>query len=363
MIYSIFANKDATLNEQYPEMNTGLDEVLTIEKIASSSVSPVTYNSRAIVHFDIDWPALVGLGMPIASGSRAAYLNMYVTEEKNIGADYELVADAVGESWDQGLGRESHSPKTSEGASWKYRNKTQQWGSWGGSEWFGSGAGANPFAQSFNDKNKDLRLDVSKLTADWSSSNINIDNNGFVVMRSGSQEWDGLSYGSVQFFGKNTHTIYQPKLEICWEDATFNTGSLTALNMYDPEDNFFYIKSNRGEYTKNSKVRFTIRGRKRYHVKTYQNKSEELKIKIVDEISINAGVPMTYAIIDAKTGEAVIPHATDYTQLSCHASRGMFFEFYTNGLSEDRYYTVQLKYTNGTDLAYYNLKETFRVVR
>ena len=64
-----------------------------------------------------------------------------------------------------------------------------------------------------------------------------------MLMRTGSQETDAFSYGSIQFFGKNTHTIYQPRLEICWDDKVWAVGSLAALSMTEPDENFFYIKS------------------------------------------------------------------------------------------------------------------------
>jgi len=352
MIYSIFTTKDATLSEKYPEMNTGIDEVLTVEKISSSSVSPITYNSRTVLKFDIDWTKI--------SGSwNNAYLNMYVTEEKNVGADYILVVNAVSESWDMGLGREGHSPKTNVGVSYKYRNKTQLWSTLGGTTHSGASVGE----QSFSDQDKDLRINVSSSLTAWSSSAqgedgfLHYPNDGFMVKRTGSQETDAFSYGSIQFFGQKTHTIYQPRLEICWVDKVWNAGSLSALSMAEPDENFFYIKSNRGEYTKGSKIRLSVRGRQRYPAKTHAIKSAELSILYAPENTI------TYAIIDAKTGEAIIPHDSIYTALSCHATKGNFFEFYSDSLSEERFYTVQLKYSSGTDLAYYNLKETFRVVR
>ena len=341
MIYSIFPKQDVTMYEKYPDMNTGIDEVLTIEKIASASVSPVTYNSRALLQFDIDWTKI--------SGSwDKAYLNMYVTEEKNIGADYKLVVRAVSESWDMGLGRESHTPKTVVGASWDWKDKTTNWAVSGGAT-----HSAEIGSQTFSDENEDLRIEVSTAVTAWSSSTY--DNDGLMVMRTGSQETDALSYGSVQFFAKHTHTIYQPRLEICWDDKVWNTGSLSALDMSEPDDNFFYIKSNRGEYTKGSKVRLNVRGRERYPVKTYGTTSVELAVKYVDN--------MSYAIMDAKTGEEIIPHDSTYTALSCDTTKGNYFEFYSDSLSEERFYTVQLKYSNGNDLAYYNVKETFRVVR
>ena len=266
MIYSIFPTKDVTLFEKYPEMNTGIDEVLTIEKISSSSVSPVTYNSRALLKFDIDWTK-------ISDSWNAAYLNMYVTEEKNIGADYKLVVHSVTESWDQGLGRAGHSPKTNVGASWKWRDKVQMW-TYAGGVTSPSEIGSQIFSES-----KDLRINVSESCAAWSSSTYV--NNGLMVRRTGSQETDAYSYGSTTFFGKDTHTIYPPRLEICWDDKYWDTSGLTALNVQDPEAVFFYLKNNRGAYKRGSKIRFNINGREKYPVKTYGTTSAELDIKRV----------------------------------------------------------------------------------
>ena len=63
MIYSIESQKTATLYEGQGATapvdthykNTGLDEILEISKIVSSSTTEDTYNSRAIIQFPIDW--------------------------------------------------------------------------------------------------------------------------------------------------------------------------------------------------------------------------------------------------------------------------------------------------------------------
>ena len=53
MIYSIKANRDTTLYEFTSSMNTGVDEVLQIQKIVSASNTAKTFNSRILIDFDL----------------------------------------------------------------------------------------------------------------------------------------------------------------------------------------------------------------------------------------------------------------------------------------------------------------------
>ena len=51
MIYNIYTNRDTTLHEKYPTQNTGIDQILTLAKIASGSLlngfyQSNTYNTR-----------------------------------------------------------------------------------------------------------------------------------------------------------------------------------------------------------------------------------------------------------------------------------------------------------------------------
>jgi len=343
MIYSIFSKKDTTLYEQYSTMNTGIDEVLTIEKIVSSSKTPNTYNSRALVHFDIDWTKI--------SGSWAkAYLNLYTVSANSIPHQYKLEAFPVSGTWSMGLGRESNTPRTTDGSSWDFSDGTNGWVT-SGSDWFTS----NTATQEFTYENTDVRMDVQSILSAWSSSAF--DNEGFVLKRSGSQETDANRYGAIQFFSENTHTVYPPRLEVCWDDKAWNTGSLTALDMTSPDDNFFYVKSNKGEYIRGSKIIFYVTGREKYPVKTYSNTKTNLAIKYVEVDTTS------YSILDARTGETIIPHDATYTNVSCHATKGNFFEFYSDSLFEDRHYQIQLKYIKDGAIHYFNIKDTFKIVR
>ncbi len=82
-------------------------------------------------------------------------------------------------------------------------------------------------SQSFNNEPDDIRMDVTGIVNLWLSGSLS--NNGFVIHHSLNAENDSLDYGVLKFFSKETNTIYQPKLEIVWDDSVFNTGSLSPI--------------------------------------------------------------------------------------------------------------------------------------
>ena len=397
MIYSIYSKKDATIYEGTAAstdldtvyQNTGIDEILEIEKLVSSSQTTKTYNSRILCQFDIDWTK-INAGSASTAVSNSMYLNLYTTAVSAVPYTYELVTHPISEVWSMGLGRKGHSPKTTDGVSWKNRTGDETTGTlwttasvglpnpWpndssgndistgsngpsntGGGVWF-TGSFAT---QSFTHENSDFRMDVSNIALDWSSSEY--PNNGFIVKRSGSQgvykaEADSLSYGSHKFFSENTHTIYPPRLEICWDDMKYVTGSLAALDMSDTGAVFFYLKNNRGYYKRGGKIKFDVNGRLKYPVKTYGTTSAELDVQYVNSYKLQ------YSIIDCKTNEAIIPYDGRYTMVSIGATEGNYFEIYSDSLFEERNYKIQLRYrpaTTSTDYSYYDIKDTFKVVR
>jgi hypothetical protein len=374
MIYSIFASKDATIYEgttgtadvNMRYTNTGIDEILEIRKTVSSSLTANTYLSRALVKFDIDWTKING---GAAWTGAKAYLNLYATEVSQLQTSPILIAHAISESWTEGLGRENNLPQVLDGVSWV--NKTGDgesgtaWGTGslgadgaasngdvhnGGGTWYNSG-----YVQKiFNQETQDLRLDTTTIASNWSSSVFS--NNGFIVSLTSSQESDTSRYGSFKFFSKQTHTIYPPRLEICWDDHSHTgTGALEELDMSNTEAVFFYLKNNKGSYKRGSKIRFWCIGREKYPVKTHGTTSAELAIKPL------SGSSLQYSIIDAKTNETIIPYDSNYTKVSANAE-GNYFEIYSDSLFEDRYYKIQLRYGT-SDYSYYDIKDLFKIVR
>jgi hypothetical protein len=393
MIYSIFeregqygrAARDTTIYEGVASkinldtefMNTGIDEILSLQKIISSSKTPFTYNSRILIDFQIDWTKISN-NTPWSSSK--AYLNLYTTEAKSTGEYFEVLAHPISESFVSGLGRFGNKPKVLKGASWKNRSgdgtsgtrwttgsfTSQGTGSQlnetGGGTWYTASFG---YQEIFEGMTTDLRFDVTNILTDWSSSVY--PQNGFLIKKSGSIESPIEDYeknpsdiGEYKYFSSDTHTIYPPRLEICWDDKVYNTGSLSILDMSDTGAVFFYVKNNRGSYKVGSKIRFYTLGRQKYPTKTYGTSSQELKINAVDDTK-----DICYSIIDVKTNESVIPHDRIYTALSCDSTKGNYFEIYSDSLFEERDYRIQLRYADSgsTDYTYFDIKDTFKVTR
>ena len=88
---------------------------------------------------------------------------------------------------------------------------------------------------------KDLDANVSDIVNIWysSSKNIggytNIVNDGFIVKWEDAIEFNtaDATQPIMQFYSVDTNTIYPPVLEIKWDDQSFETGSLPALDTSD----------------------------------------------------------------------------------------------------------------------------------
>lgn len=358
MIYSIFPTKDSTLfsrtsNSNYElgqEVNTGIDEILFIEKVVSESLQAQLSNTRIVMQFD-----LTTVSSSIADGTITGsdfFLNLYTTEAEAIPYEYTIVAKPLTESWAMGIGRTTHTPKTKEGCSWKYRigeTDGTQWSTLGGT----TGSSGNIHSQSFVYESTDIRMGVSASVADWLSGAVT--NNGFLIMRSGSQELDNNRYGSLKFFSVDTHTIYVPKLEVAWDDSSFETGSLSALTA---DNIILYLKDNPGIYRENARPRFRVVGRETYPEKTYSTSSQQLTVKYLPSTTF-------YSVKDAQTEDVVIPFSDNYTKVSCD-SEGNYFNLFLDGLQPERYYRLLFKVTDRVysgQVEYFDNDYIFKVVR
>ena len=402
MIYSIFPTKDATIFENSSSMNTGIDEIIEISKLISSSAALVgskVYNSRALMQFDIESVSQSIVDGIIGRKDLKCYLNMYISEASDIPYSYGLEARPISQSWEMGIGRANHFPQTTEGVSWEYRDgkigqstwATSSWaagssGSWstgssnysttigaafgagtsgeastigGGGTWYTTGSDDYYASEAFTYKSSDVRMDVTNIVKKWISGSDNsatggIPNYGFMIKRSGSEERDATARGSLKFFSRDTHTIYSPKLEICWDDSSFNTGSLDVLDILD-KDVIVYMKHNKGSYKENSRTRFRLYGREKYPPKTYATKSAGLTVKYLPSSSY-------YSVKDAHTNETVVPFQVPYTTISCD-SNSNYFDLYMDGLQPERYYKFVFKTVSGSRIEYYDNDYLFKVVR
>jgi len=374
MIYSITSSKDTTIYEQFVTKNTGLDEILQLEKIISSSETAKTYNSRIMSHFD-----LTHISKSILSGdikdTFEAKLKLYTQMSIALPYDYSISVNAISQSWNMGIGRATHNPKTTEGTSWTNANTAaaEEWhtssvaypfatgttgslstqtAKGGGTWWTGS-----DISQNFTYESSDLSVDVTGIVRPWLSGSWDggpvIANEGFMIKRTDTAEYDGANYGTINFFSKETHTIYQPKLQFAWNDFSPLTASLSQLDIGG--DTFVYVKNNRDKIHMDSKERFRLVGRDRYTTKTYSNTSADLTIKHLPTNSY-------WAIEDYQTGEKIIDYDTSYTKISCDTG-GNYFDLWLDQLEIERRYKIVVKSVSGSITKIFDNDLTFKVVK
>ena len=385
MHYFEFATADATLyeGEATQSVNTGLDPILEVRKDMNDSGTVINV-SRALVKFDMSYiSASVQNGL--IPKSAKYYLNLYDAGSSDLPSSQTLYAYPVSQSWTMGDGTYHSNPQITEGCSWRYRHGEidgTQWISGSnntGGTWF-SGSYANGTrnftrSASLEYETTDIRMDVTDIAHAWIYSGSLYANEGFMVKRSGSvgntdsgsgvQEGDGIQYGQLKFFSRDTSTIYPPKLEVEWDDHSWSTGSLEPLTGSALEDTVIYFKNLREEYKQNSKVRFRLVGRERYPKKTYSTTAAEVAVKYLPSGSQFIEHGTYYQVRDAVTDDVIIPYGTG-SIVSCD-STGNYFNVWMDGFQPERFYRFQIKVVSGSGVdqtsMIYDDDYTFKVVR
>ena len=329
---------DASVYLQQPDQNTGRDEILEVGKLYYGSTKDIT---RTLIKFDVS-------NLETGSGWKA-FLNLKSANSEEIPLEYTIYANAVSQSWTMGTGTKFDNI-TSDGVSWKYRNGIDSWqdnviagtaeftsGTTGsanaeGGTWYLSGS----TSQSFNYEPDDIRMDVTSIINLWVSGSL--PNNGIIIHHGLENENDDLDYGLLKFFSKETNTIYEPKLEIVWDDSVFITGSLTPVTGSAEDDYKIVIENLKREYPQNQKVKVRVKGRDMFPLKTFGRTFAYDQTKYLPRTTY-------YQIEDYKTNEIIFPFG-EYTKISCD-SISNYFIMDLNTLPINRTYLLKLKIDEG----------------
>jgi len=379
MYHLYFAERDTTLYERYPNRNTGIDSIIELTKIASGSklekvVQANTYNTRILIDFgaqitNIRSAINSGLIPPIgssANNSASVYLNLRAANASDLPTDYTIYAFPVSQSWTNGNGNYSDVPEIRNGASWYYRDNEDQATRWntgsahskndtsvtelqGGGTWVtGSTYEAS---QSFSYEQPDVRMDVTDIVKHWIAQDIT--NHGFIVKRSKTDEQSGDILGSIKFYGVDTNTIYIPRLEVAWNDTSFETGNNNVINTTNYT---VYISNLHETYRESERVRFDVGIRPMYPNRAYATSSYYFTQNVLPSASY-------YSIKDAVTNETIIPYDDYATKISCD-SNGSFFNLRLNTFMPERFYKIELKIQRtANDIQIHDNGFYFKVVR
>ena len=400
----IFPLKDTTIYSKYPEVNTGLDEILEISKEISSSnyiyrgiwssgvyyrrydyvsssngngyyytvaenvsqetssaywvsFDPTTSNenSRILIKFDT-----ASFDSKAYQSASVVYLNLFTSIARKVPTEYTLEAHPISGSWEMGVGNFTDK-STTRGATWTRNTSETNWSASGGDS---TGSMAS---QDFNFVPTDVRMDVTNIFFEWTSSNFL--NQGFLIKRPTAQENDNISYGSLSFYSLDTHTVYLPTLEVAYDDHIYNTssfyvwnvsGSVTSVtgsvsgSLLSSGSIAVTMKRFKPEYKYNTTVRFRIDVKPSYVAKTFY---EELRQGNVYYLPDSA----SYSIRDAYSNRIMIPFS-DYTKISVDET-GHYFDVSLSGFMPERFYKTLFKVVMDGETQYFDSDNQFKVVK
>ncbi len=352
--YFMTASKDASVYLQQPNQNTGLDEILEISKVYYGNIKDV---SRALIQFDLGYLSASLLNGTI--GFDEVTLILRETQAEEIPLEYTIYAFPISGSWEMGRGTRFDDISTA-GVTWNYREGDSKldWlensladgsdsnpnNGTGGTWYLASGS-----TQTFNYQTSDIEMDVKDMLDGWMSGSL--PNNGMILKHSDSKENDTQDYGIIKIFSKETHTIYQPKIRIGWDDQIFSTGSLSELIV---DDIVIGIKNFRKEYKVETIPTFRISGRERYPLKTFTNSFAYNNVKYLPQTTY-------YQIKDFASDDVIIPFS-EFTKVSCD-SGGNYIKLNLSNWEADRVYKIEFKVESNGNIQYFDNDYTFSVVK
>jgi len=354
MIYFLTASKDASVYLQQPNQNTGLDEILEISKVYYGNIKDI---SRSIIKFDVGFISASISNGTIGLGS--ANLILRETQSEELPLEYTIYANPLSGSWEMGIGTRFDNVSTA-GVTWNYREGDTKL------EWLENnlnlGTDANPNngtggtwwngwsgTQSYSYQTADINMDVKNILKAWMSSSI--PNDGFILRHSDVVENNTEDYGILKFFSKETHTIYQPKISIGWDDQSFVTSSLTSLNAEDIKVSVSNLKK---EYKLGSTPKLRVLAREMYPLKTFTNTFAYNDVKYLPQTTY-------YQIKDFSSDDVIVPFS-DYSKVSCD-SNGNYINLNLSNWEANRTYKIEFKIEQNGSVQYFDNNITFDIVK
>jgi hypothetical protein len=377
MFRIFYAESDSTVYESLETTNTGLDEILEIGKRLGNDGNDLQ-KSRALIKFDMEEVTDVISKYSINVNSCKFILQLYTSTAKNLPAEYTLDAKMVGQPWTNGTGYLASNPAVSNGIQWAkpyaswsldsqvgdlWISSSQQIelgssgifvsGSGKGGSWlYSTGSTSFSSSKAYSYQTTDLSLDVSNLILKWisGSNSQSIANNGFILKFSDADELDNTVTGYIDFFSKETHTIYVPKLTMYWDDTIYSS-SLSTANL----ESYTVFTKLKPQYHDTEIIKLRIYTRDKYPQKSPTNLFPTQNVKRLPANTF-------YTILDAATDETIIPYDDIYTKVSCdNTSNYIYIDM--NGFMPERYYRLQFKIKDGFTEQYVDDDVYFKVVR
>lgn len=332
-----YPQKDATIYQEFPERQAGLDEILEIGKSSDG-----LYATRALIQFDVN-----AISSSIIDGTippTAKFdLKLYVARVEKSNRPQVIETYPISESWQEGSGYFYQDwYQQIDGVTWEDRQS--------GSLWLVTGSSYQTTPSSSMTTAvpyTDLVFDVTNMILSWVSGTR--DNQGFVFKYPSADEIDANNHGKVYVFSKDTHTVYAPIIIAKWDNQVFLTGSLSASTVKRQTVYPFNLDA---RYNLGEDVRVDLIVRDKYPLKTFTTQYAWTGSGYLPSSSY-------FSIVDVQSREAIIPF-DDYSKISVD-SEGVYFDFKVENMYPLRHYKVLFKVIKNGKTYIYDDNYTFTV--
>ena len=358
-VYKIFPVQDTTLYSDFNTTNTGLDAILDLSKSYPSLYTSQSTAARPIVKFS-SYDITKITSNYIGSSSYSASLNLYLANATGIPVYYSIEVRPVSDTWTMGTGQYGDSPINTTGASWLNKDVSSPWtqslfplgvtasyksGNPGGGNWYTGSV----YTQSYGPYDtKDINIDVTGIVKAYVSGSYT--NNGFLLKNADSIEFNPNYTYVLQYFSRDTNTIYPPSLNFKWDDSVYDSTITNVCTTGNVNLSFSNINFS---YTDDEVRKVRINVRDKFPVRTFTTSSLYTNQKFLPTSSY-------WSLLDYKTGDIVIDFDTTGTKISADTTSN-YFNMYMNGLEPGRYYKFLVKSTIGSETKVFDQDYIFKV--
>lgn len=333
-------NKDNTIYEQYPYMNTGGDPILEI------GVNKDKQEKRILLHFDINdiENRLLHHG---ATAINEIFLNIKVTNsnnQKKYPFNYNIgkLNDEFEEGTQLFLNYINNKYNSSSlGSSWENKNTNNMWNYSGADYTYYSSA-------SIYEKNPNIRENITTLYND-----IKDNNNGIILYPPNTED------NSYLLYSKETHLNNRPYLDIdinIPNKEFFYSGNISQIKL--SESPHVYSYQNPNIISEGSVQKFNFKCREKYPtINTYTTES------ILNITSLIENTSLCYRINNKTNNNVYVPFGVT-TPIYYSGSNGYYFYIDFTNFPINTYYSIDILAIDNNDLnnqLYYKNVLSFKV--
>ena len=153
-------------------------------------------------------------------------------------------------------------------------------------------------------------------------------NEGFIIKHESQKEDNDIDYGQLKFFSKETHTIYQPKIRIGWDDSRYET-VITSITRRIQN----ILKEIKKSYSLSVEGTIWKYSQESCIHKNFQN--------TFGYSNVSTSTSSFYQVRDYESNDIIIPFG-DYSKLSTYGNKSRISLDLTN-FEVNRSYRVELK--------------------